>query len=64
MDIADLQEFQSTTHMHEKKSINDDPKHRVLDRIGNIHDRLNAPFTLALVKIRSLHRISTITYAG
>ena len=40
MDIADLEEFQSVTHAYEKKSITDDPKHRVLDRIGNIHDRL------------------------
>ena len=40
MDIADLEEFQSVTHAYEKECIQENPMHRVLDRIGNIHDRL------------------------
>ncbi|MEM8833642.1 MAG: hypothetical protein AAGB32_03770 [Pseudomonadota bacterium] len=40
MDIADLEEFQSVTYTYEKECIQENPKHRVLDRIGNIYDRL------------------------
>lgn len=40
MDIMDLEEFQSVTYMHEKECINEKPVERVLDRIGNLYDRL------------------------
>ena len=40
MDIADLEEFQAVTYKHEKECIEDKPQTRVLDRVGNLYDRL------------------------
>lgn len=40
MDIMDLQEFQSITYRHEKERINEQPVERILDRVGNLFDKL------------------------
>lgn len=40
MDIMDLQEFQAVNYKHEKECIEEKPVERVLDRVGNLYDRL------------------------